>query len=412
MRNKIEHLCKAVAIALFMFVMYSFFMGYAKWIHDSLWYDYWWHTNAADLLTDSLSVIKETGVRYLPKRMGDYKAILVYPMWHLLEQAALFTQGGIVDEYSHVKATAITNTLVLATALMSWIVCLKKEKTTLKALDYLLCASAFFVGTLYLPWLGDRYYLGGFLPNTWHNPTVMMVKPFTILLFYLYYQILTTDAPKNYYQAASLVMAISAFAKPALYQILMPTLAIYCVITFLTRRDKYSLMKGCKVALTCLPTLVVAIAQVLILAGEHDTSFKIEYMAGWKGIVDNIGMSVFITVLFPALGALLALVYKINVKKYVFSLLLLLVAMGELAFVYMPNKLHDGDFAWAVILAVFINYLVAVETMIKTNRTRKAGVNLLLRVVTYAFYVVQLAEGIWYMSSILQTGQYLQKLQF
>ena len=87
------------------------------------------------------------------------------------------------------------------------------------------------MGPLSVPALTDNYYLGQFNPNVWHNPTTIAVKGITLVVFFIYVEIIEENNRSKkqelllYFMATVLLFA-SAFFKPSFYQMFRHYLSI------------------------------------------------------------------------------------------------------------------------------------------------------------------------------------------
>jgi len=164
-------------------------------------------------------------------------------------------------------------------------------------------------GAIYLPFFNKAVYFGQGSPNMWHNGTVIFVKPFVIISFYMVATILGDSQRRSsiqYCVLAAFVMLITVYVKPSYVLVLLPALAMYVPIkTMLTgqghRKDFVQFPVVCLIILlVALPSFLTLLYQYLDYSSGRDarkTAF--EFLTVWRYFTPNVFVSILITIAFP-----------------------------------------------------------------------------------------------------------------
>lgn len=82
-------------------------------------------------------------------------------------------------------------------------------------------------------WADKHLYFGYIGINTYHSPTILLQKPFSLMLFYLSGALWSGDCARNYrwlWWALPIVTILSALAKPSLLIVFLPGLLVFLVV--------------------------------------------------------------------------------------------------------------------------------------------------------------------------------------
>ena len=105
------------------------------------------------------------------------------------------------------------------------------------------------------------YYLGQGSPNIWHNPTNIAVKGFAVLCFGLVIYILEsakTDKELLWtYIILSVLLVLSALAKPSFFQGIVPGLGLYFIFALIAKGFKTQIKRFLLIALSFVPSACV-----------------------------------------------------------------------------------------------------------------------------------------------------------
>lgn len=236
--------------------------------------------------------------------------------------------------------------------------------------------SIFGVSMLYLP--GNTFkYLGSFSPNPYHNVTYIATRPFAVLTFFLYVQILEyyeerTDVKEFFLFGLSLLL--TTLAKPS-YTLVFVSAAGLLMVYRLFRKRWKNFKKSFYLGLAFVPTFIALLYQFGSVfghrssaGGESSIGFGIAMV--WKGFTENIPLSIILAQGFP----LLTLIFHLKeIKKhtlYRFSWIQMAVSMGEFLLLYEKGpRFAHANFSWGYMHGLFFIFaaslLVLAEDTIK-----------------------------------------------
>ena len=207
--------------------------------------------------------------------------------------------------------------------------------------------------------LDHQFYLGYIGIVTYHNPTIILLRPFAILQFIF---ALKLFEPRPISKFAILGMAIvsmlAAFAKPSFAICLIPALGILVVLRMLQKKD------------VDIPAFLIgfAIPTVLILAVQ----FLITYQADNSGGILFAPFTVmsyysglllpkfFLSILFPLL---VTIVYRKQARQDIRMVLAWLIFIFGSFYTYFlaegGQRFYDGNFTWSGEIGLFVLFVVS-----------------------------------------------------
>ena len=335
-----------------------------------------------------------------------------YPVWHLLFLLVEKVQSirlGIACNISTVSAA--TTGIFEAIVYLVTVYLLCRYSTWKKALWVMPVISGMLLimGPLSVPALTDNYYLGQFNPNVWHNPTTIAVKGITLVVFFIYVEIIEENNRSKkqelllYFMATVLLFA-SAFFKPSFYQMFVPALFVYCVIELIVTKGKY-LKREIGIGFTVLPVTILAVAQMMTSFGGEGDGIGIQFMYVWHCFARHPFGSLLISIPFPLLVYIGQWKNIWKEKKMTLAVLAFLSAVGQFAVLYTKNTPLSGDFIWGAYLAVGILNLVAVLALCK-NVKEKNKITI-YHILCIAVFLLQVYYGMRYIMAIYLTSDYL-----
>lgn len=350
------------AILIFVIMVYYFCVG------EQIGTDMAVHAQAAlDLRT-----IKELGI-FQAVHNTKYMAMWNYPIWHI--SYLLF--HGIVRSQEFAlglnNALYITGTYLITIGVFNRYI----EKGIKKRNPYIsviLAIIMIFVGPLYWSIISNDYYLGQFTANPWHNPTIIAIKPFAIIIFYMYYEFTlknsTWSNKKKYYMTTFLMilMSISAFAKPNFYQVFIPTMAAFCIISLYKNFKKSIQLCVCSF-LIVLPVLMIMVVQFALAIRGAKGGIGIELFKVWHAYGEHLLGSLLLSILFPII-VLYSNRKKIN-RLLLLSWILFISALSQFCLFYLKRGYYTGDFIWGVYLATAILFITSIINFINQKNKSK-----------------------------------------
>lgn len=355
----------------------------------------------------------------------EYSHILAYPLWHVGFLVIFYSIQGVLQIFSvsiDMRAICSFSASVICTAC---VVCtfiivqklfaryfVKKQDKKIS----ILAMMVMFVGPLYLPGMFSGYYVGTRTGSIWHNPTYLIVKPFALLIFFLYYEIFKefakdTEGSKKEINKrlllASVLLLISSVAKPSFYQMFLPGLVLYCLIELVRSRGK-SFFFLLKIALSVIPVTIVGIVQIFALStSSQDGSIGIGFLKVWAHWTPYWYIALIISLAFP-IGVMFLMKQRI-VGEQMFCLALCTFVSGafQYMFLYIQKDPFAGDFGWGFNLAVFILFIVSV---ISFENLKSAKENNILYPLCKIIFVLHFIFGILYFYDIFRYLEYMNPL--
>lgn len=325
-----------------------------------------------------------------------------YPIWHIcvkvLYNILKIGFAGITIYDSASIFSAIVNAITYVV-----IVCMIRNSN--KVIDMILAASLLIMGPIYLPWY-NGIYLGQGSPNTWHNPTNLMVKPFAIIIFFLFVKFINDEREnKKNNVFLCILCVISLLAKPAFLQGFAPAGFIYLAWHSIRRK---SLKKILYYVLIMLPSAVVILMQLFVNFDVSGGGIKFEWfkMAGYYS--PNPVFSTLLVVAFPLLFTICYLKVSINSTDIKLAWMWLVVAWLEYALLYEGGpRMYHGNFWWSLLLSYSLLWIVTTKKFFVTISDDKENImDIVKNTILMILWMLHLCCGIYYVIYIGGTGKY------
>lgn len=352
----------------------------------------------------------------------DYRHILAYPLWHILFRV-IYAVLGAWDKFIPIQmdkmvlVMAIEESLIHTVTLVLLLFYLwRNDRMKYKPIVYIaVAAGLLFAGPLYIPGGNRVYYLGQLTANPWHNPTVIMAKPFAIGVFYYYIRACNANEKEEvwerkrvhirrsdiYLAVFACLLAISAFAKPSFYQMFVPGLFLFCVLEVIRTRFR-SFWFCFKTGVAIIPTCIIALVQYRVSLSETNRMF-VKWGDIWGGITDSILLSIFLSIVFPLF--MLVISYKQILTNRKLQLAALAFVSGVFQFALFSFEINWGcDFAWGAYLGTLLLFVAAVELLLEQWHEKGLHWTTIAGTILFSMHVM---FGIWYWVQI-----YLQKTVF
>lgn len=315
-----------------------------------------------------------------------------YPLWHLLylliKKCLMPIEGLMVNkgvDFFALCATLACTVGIVGTYLACCNVYTKMLPEKYKRYGFLLAAALIFVGPYYVESVNDSYYLGQGIVMPWHNPTTIMVYPFAIVCFGIYYSLLnkkTDEQALKQWIIFSCVLLVSGLAKPSLYQMLIPGMALFCLIELIHSKGKkfrfciYSLIS---VLPTCIlmilqhgmtikePQQVVEETSEVVIAG-----IGIEWLKVQKIYSENHPFqSLTLLWIFPLFVIVLYFLNRKHSSKMILALSCFLSGMLQYTLFYLHMRPQTGDFAWGYYMSVAILFISCSSYFLQLCESKK-----------------------------------------
>lgn len=263
--------------------------------------------------------------------------------------------------------------------------------------------SLVFVYVMPLISLNQCWYYGYFVPNIWHNSTLIFLFPFSILL---YQKTLDVMNAKNVcfhdIVIISILVAVNVFIKPSFFFILS---VAYLVVLFFT----YNFTKNFWLGI--IPIIVGLFCLGIVYLGIYNKSDDSSYIYFDFTSLLNIStlkdkfFHILISMLFPIFVLICNFKQMKKDSELWLNIIMFLVATG----LYLvcneggPRASH-GNFYWQVVLSCWFWFYFSVKCSLRLWNSHVKRYTLIAIVSLYAASVM---FGVVYVLRYLLTGYYI-----
>ncbi|MBQ9135770.1 MAG: hypothetical protein IJX66_06735 [Lachnospiraceae bacterium] len=363
------------------------------------------HINGALSLADYLKGGMQDFAEF--KATAKYAHLVTYPVWHLLVYGVHFivqlvTSGVTVETSANIGAAVVNATSIVVTMKVVLHHFVNKVNSGYPFVcKLLIVAGLMFAGPFDASSQLTNYYLGGYTGNIWHNPTYILVRMIGVIVFLMYTEILTNHkAKRKDYVIVSLLLVLSAFCKPNFYQSFIPGLVVVCVIYFLVHRSKAVFFECLKIAGTCVPIAVIAIAQLFIALPEQEGGrIGVGFLYVWKYFTEKWELSLLISIVFPLIVYLVMAFRRKWNMQMILSVAMFGSALLQYMFFYLNAGPFAGDFSWGVGLAIFFCFMTAAEKVAETY-DKGGKFAKIINIVCWGIFLLHLFFGVLYFRGI------------
>lgn len=253
---------------------------------------------------------------------------------------------------------------------------------------------------------GSHYF--GYIPLTpQHNPTVIAVKPFALLLCAICLYLLQADdkiQPK-WIAAAFVATILANIAKPTYAICLLPALAVYTIPIIVRRewRKLVMLLTG-----IMLPMLITLSVQYFNTFGESDGNIIWSPFTSVKMYSTYIPVKILLSILFPAVVYLAFFRqarrhFTLNFSWLVFGI----SACYLYLFAEAGNRARDGNLGWSAMTCLFIVFYYTVLFLVEHwQGIWKVPRQRLTYLLCWAVFVVHVGNGVVWLNYLMHSTQY------
>lgn len=246
-------------------------------------------------------------------------------------------------------------------------------------------------------------YLVGYLsPHVYHNPTMVTLKPLTLVLFVLALQTVDRQVPKHRNRRlvlSALFTVLCILAKPSFVVILLPALAIVTLFRFVQHQSVHWVLL---IGGIVLPACVLLGVQAILFDASRIILNPLAFYAS-RNLLDNLGLKLVLSILFPALVYLL---YAPWARKTLYLNLGWLIFIFGAASTYLlaeENKVRFGNLTWSGQIGIFVLMTVSVvfwmSEFLPRRQQSARGIAGYLRIAVCGFVLALHVTGgiIWYL---------------
>jgi len=272
----------------------------------------------------------------------------------------------------------------------------------------LLSLSMLFVFAIPIPsYLSDDrfFYIGNYVPNVWHNSTILFLFPFAMLLFELSYRQLETYTIKRNTWIFLLIL-LNLFIKPSYFFVFIIVYPILLLSRYKLKKEFwysvipliigffFLILEYWIIYKTQLPTSKEA-SSVIFMPFYRNPEF---------GDLGMLPVSMIFSLFFPLLYTLLNLPKLL--KNRLFWYTFLSFAVSVLIFLFVsesgPRASH-GNFYWQIVICTWFCFFVSLLSLLKDIKIQGNTFRNMLLISIFSIHVLL---GIIYFIRILVTGSY------
>lgn len=253
--------------------------------------------------------------------------------------------------------------------------------------------------------LDEFMYIGNYVPNVWHNSTVLFVFPFALLLFEQSYRQLTQyDAQRNYW--ILLFVFLNVFIKPSYFFVFVSVYPLLLLHKYKLKKEFWQAIVPVIIGLVFLGLEFWSIYLTKDPFSNEKSSviFQPFYSSPLFPDLWPMPYAFVFSLLFPLLYTAFNFNKVLKSQLFWFSALSFIVSV----FIYLfiaetgPRATH-GNFYWQIVICTWICFFVSLMALLRDFKQQGRTIkNLLL----LSVYGVQVVTGIIYFVRLCATGNY------
>lgn len=328
-----------------------------------------------------------------------------------------FKLGALFDLFLSPEA-AITVALVILNSLTPIALKYYLDKYLTAARDQVLIRmlSSILVFTLLLvsmvfPLTGGNFpgtegrYKGVFSPNPHHNATYLAARPFAIVCFFQFTELLQGYEKKFSWKKGvsfGIFLLLATMTKPSFTLVLVATAGV--VMVYRLFRSKFANLRNTILLGLCfVPTFLDLLYQFGGVFGPKEgaeTGVGVGWLVAWSYHCSNIPVAILAALAFPCVVLLLHHREWKRDHIYRFSVQFVLMSLGTVLLLYEKGfRVGDMNFSWGYMYGIFFAFVGASVVMVKSTVSRDRKWYVL--VPEWAVYLLHLGCGLLYFKNSL-----------
>jgi hypothetical protein len=265
----------------------------------------------------------------------------------------------------------------------------------------------FIAPFLLFTFIDNKYYFGYIGLANYHNPTIQLLRPFSLPIFILAMQVFKKqNNPVWMIVSAALLMVLSTLIKPNLAICLLPAMLFFSALAIL---QKKKIDWKLNIIGFMIPTVITLIWQYIIAyttsgnkeAGIIFVPFVVE--SAFSGfLLPKFLLSIFFPlVIFLILNKSLLKNFEMQFSWFTF----LVGAIQTYFFAEGGQYLYDGNFRWSTQITLLILFITSARFVYQ--RWGKTNIQSVKeKIIAYLAYLPHVASGIIYYLYCLLTTKY------
>lgn len=276
--------------------------------------------------------------------------------------------------------------------------------------------SMLFVSMLFMDLSGESIgwrYRGVFSPNPYHNATYLVARPFSIVCFFMFADLLHTyekEVNRKKYLLFALFLLLSTMTKPSFMLGFVVTAAL--LLFYRTCRCRFrNFAKTMCLAACALPAILGLLYQFGgVFTGKNsmgeEAGIGFGFLEAWSMQEKPVGEALLLGLALPVVVLLFNWKSLKEDGAYRLSWQYLVVNLAMLLFLYEKGyRKGHVNFAWGYMYAMFFSYLMS-ALVIWRSACKKAKPVWAI-VLQAGVYVWHLVCGIVYFSNVMSGGMFL-----
>ena len=299
-----------------------------------------------------------------------------------------FKLGALFDLFLSPE-TAITVALVILNSLSPVVLKYYLDKYLAKEKDCLILrlgisvlVFALLLVSMLFPLTGGSFpgtqgrYKGVFTPNPHHNATYLAARPFAILCFFQFTELLQEYEKRLDWKKGvsfGVFLLLATMTKPSFTLVLVATAGIVMAYRFIKTRFK-NWKPTVLLGMCFLPTFCDLLYQFGGVFGPKEgaeTGLGFGWLTAWRYHCNNIPVAILAALAFPIVVFFLHHKEWKGNQMYRFSVQFLLMSLGMVMLMYEKGfRVGDMNFSWGYMYGMFFAFVGAAVVMVKSTVSR------------------------------------------
>jgi hypothetical protein len=271
-----------------------------------------------------------------------------------------------------------------------------------------LALSMLFVFAIPIPsyFAGDYFmYIGNYVPNVWHNSTILFLFPFALLLFDLSYKQIQVYSAKRNWLIMGLIL-LNLLIKPSYFFVFLCVYPLFLLFSYHFKKELWISLIPIVVGSFVLIIQYWIIYKIAIPTAKEASS--VVFLPFYKNPefenLVSIPVAMFFSLSFPVLYSLFNIHRVINNRLFWYIFLSFVVSFLIFFFISEsgPRAAH-GNFYWQIVITSWLAFFTALLALLRDMKLE--GKTFKNKLLLYSFSI-HVLMGVVYFIRILVTGGY------